>query len=212
MDKLPCSVARDLLPLYIDKALSPETFAILETHLDACPACRGEYETMIRDIRLPIHPDLQLESGRALKNFRHRWRKKYIRIALLSFALAVSLFFCGLSIYQNVDFVHDFFSPTIACTLGREAEGQWSEQWRTLSPNGKEYLNFDSRFFRRKLVADINNETTVCLRILDQRGTILMDNLYLGPGSVLYLDFLDYHTDYIVQYKTGDGFCLLRFV
>ncbi len=39
-----CSLVRDVLPLYIDKATSPETTALVEAHLAECPACRAYYE------------------------------------------------------------------------------------------------------------------------------------------------------------------------
>ena len=40
METLTCSIAWDLLPLYVDEAVSPATREELEAHLAGCPACR----------------------------------------------------------------------------------------------------------------------------------------------------------------------------
>lgn len=44
--KYPCGIIRDMLPLYIDEACSPETKAAVEDHLPQCPRCKQCYETM----------------------------------------------------------------------------------------------------------------------------------------------------------------------
>lgn len=38
-----CSVIRDLLPLYEDGVINPETSEIIKEHLNLCPECRGYY-------------------------------------------------------------------------------------------------------------------------------------------------------------------------
>lgn len=35
---LTCPVVRDLLPLYVDNLVSPETAQAVERHLEGCPA------------------------------------------------------------------------------------------------------------------------------------------------------------------------------
>ena len=35
-----CSIVRDLLPLYAENMVSPDTSAFVEGHLDTCEACR----------------------------------------------------------------------------------------------------------------------------------------------------------------------------
>lgn len=41
--ELPCTVVRDLLPLFAEKMIQPETKSLIEEHLSACPECRKEY-------------------------------------------------------------------------------------------------------------------------------------------------------------------------
>lgn len=44
--KNECSIIRDLLPLYAENMVSPDTASFVEGHLEGCEACRGEYEQM----------------------------------------------------------------------------------------------------------------------------------------------------------------------
>lgn len=46
MNRIHCSVIRDLLPLYVDKACSSESAALVEEHLKSCPVCRALSEEM----------------------------------------------------------------------------------------------------------------------------------------------------------------------
>lgn len=45
MMDISCEVVRDLLPLYHDGVCSGESRALVEEHLEKCPACRAELET-----------------------------------------------------------------------------------------------------------------------------------------------------------------------
>ncbi|MGN0314285.1 MAG: zf-HC2 domain-containing protein [Fusicatenibacter sp.] len=41
-----CSVVRDILPLYLENMVSEETGAFIKDHLENCPECTVELETM----------------------------------------------------------------------------------------------------------------------------------------------------------------------
>lgn len=45
-EKLNCALVRDLLPLYYDQVVEPETAAAVEAHLAGCPECRARLEAM----------------------------------------------------------------------------------------------------------------------------------------------------------------------
>ena len=42
--KLPCSVVRDLLPLYAEKMIETETRLLVDEHLAECPECEVKTE------------------------------------------------------------------------------------------------------------------------------------------------------------------------
>lgn len=62
MTKLDCALVKDLLPLYVEGLLSPETQAQVRTHLDACAGCRALADQLAAP--LPAPPDPQEEQGR----------------------------------------------------------------------------------------------------------------------------------------------------
>jgi hypothetical protein len=44
-----CAIVRDLLPLYVEGLLSPESVALVEAHLAVCEACRQKREELGTD-------------------------------------------------------------------------------------------------------------------------------------------------------------------
>ena len=80
--KISCSIVRDLLPLYAEDLVSPDSKKIVETHLCDCPACVKNLE----DLRKPMIP-VTPPSDAGLKHFRKRM------IQRLVFGLMAALFF-----------------------------------------------------------------------------------------------------------------------
>ena len=67
-----CEMARDLLPMYNDKCLSPSSEDALRKHLKTCPACRRylhEYRARQRDDILMPTGDFS-EIARRMRNHR----------------------------------------------------------------------------------------------------------------------------------------------
>ena len=52
--KLPCAVTRDLLPLYAEKMVEPETKELIEQHLTDCTACRQKLSELNTDTGAPV--------------------------------------------------------------------------------------------------------------------------------------------------------------
>ena len=44
--KTECSVVRDLLPLYVEDMISPETAQYVKSHLAECSECQAELESL----------------------------------------------------------------------------------------------------------------------------------------------------------------------
>jgi len=80
VSKLDCPIVRDLLPLYIDQVVSPETAQAVEAHLEDCPDCRREYESLQADLpeTLPEESDTSRQFGDMMKKVK---RKQTLRIA-----------------------------------------------------------------------------------------------------------------------------------
>ncbi len=81
---LPCSVIRDLLPLYAEDLTSEETKELIHVHLDGCPDCRKQLEAL----RTPPAP--APDGAAALRGVKKSIRRRRVLAVLLA-ALLVFL-------------------------------------------------------------------------------------------------------------------------
>ena len=89
--KNECSIVRDLLPLYAEGMVSPETASFVEEHLKDCEHCRNEYERLKAPCAVPAQDDaaplLMLQKKMAAKRL---WT--IVLTAVFAVALLVSAF------------------------------------------------------------------------------------------------------------------------
>lgn len=89
--KNECSIVRDLLPLYAESMVSPETASFMEEHLKDCEHCRKEYERLKAPCAVPAQDDaaplLMLQKKMAAKRL---WT--IVLTAVFAVALLVSAF------------------------------------------------------------------------------------------------------------------------
>ena len=79
--KLPCSIIRDLLPLYHDSVCAPETAAAVEEHLAGCEPCQEVYHNLQDEKKLALVPLAPPPGVSALQRVKRRIRMKYILVA-----------------------------------------------------------------------------------------------------------------------------------
>ena len=91
--KNECSIVRDLLPLYAESMVSPETASFMEEHLKDCGHCRKEYERLKAPCAVPAKNDaaplLMLQKKMAAKRLRTIVLTAVFAVALLVSAFAV---------------------------------------------------------------------------------------------------------------------------
>ena len=91
--KNECSIVRDLLPLYAESMVSPETASFMEEHLKDCEHCRKEYERLKAPCAVPAQDDaaplLMLQKKMAAKRLRTIVLTAVFAVALLVSAFAV---------------------------------------------------------------------------------------------------------------------------
>ncbi len=85
--KNECSIIRDLLPLYAEKMVSPDTAAFMEEHLKDCEACRKEYER----IKEP-QPTKEISPAAPLFRLRRKMKIKRIQTIALTAVFMIALF------------------------------------------------------------------------------------------------------------------------
>lgn len=80
MNKLPCHVVRDLLPMLADDLLSPQTEQDVRAHLSECEACSLIYKQM-------TEPEPEIEEDAVevdyLRKVKHSWKKILIGAAVI---------------------------------------------------------------------------------------------------------------------------------
>ena len=86
--KTPCSVIRDLLPLYQDGVCSPESRQLVEEHLEECETCRAEWERMSAPIPT-AHP--QVEERNVAQAASSAWKRGRRRAFSKGFVIAAVL-------------------------------------------------------------------------------------------------------------------------
>lgn len=102
MNKLECSTVLDLLPLYVDGLLSPQSRALVQAHLAECGSCRKTYERMSTEVQENTEKDAGKETDsfeRSLKKLRRKISRRTVCSAMI--ALAVGVCVCLLILWQQ---------------------------------------------------------------------------------------------------------------
>lgn len=84
--KTECSIVRDLLPLYLEDMVSPETAQYVAAHLANCEECRGELDSLKE-----VSPEEILENQDSAAPFQKFMKR--INRQFHSFAYSMIIFF-----------------------------------------------------------------------------------------------------------------------
>lgn len=88
MKEINCTIIQDLLPLYVDGVVSPDTQELVEEHLEHCEECKKEVKFMKKDLSLPIEKKVPL-----FKDLKKKWRNKKLMISGASILLTSLILF-----------------------------------------------------------------------------------------------------------------------
>lgn len=198
MSKISCPIIRDILPLYVDDVVSDDTRHMVEEHLAHCDDCRKLAAEMQGEMVLPIENDTK-----PLEHFKNAWKRKKVMIAVISVVVTLlASLLIGTAIYiENM--------PAKMVML---QDANTSGEWERVEVDESGYLNFDSLFCSKEVVLDANSEGPVFLRISDEQGNVVIDDLMISPGFGVSLDALERNTNYIVEMKTYANTVFLRFI
>lgn len=198
MSKISCPIIRDILPLYVDDVVSDDTRHMVEEHLVHCDGCRKLAAEMQGEMVLPIENDTK-----PLEHFKNAWKRKKVMIAVISVVVTLlASLLIGTAIYiENM--------PAKMVVM---QDANTSGEWERVEVDESGYLNFDSLFCSKEVVLDANSKGPVFLRISDEQGNVVIDNLMISPGFGVSLDALERNTNYIVEMKTYANTVFLRFI
>ncbi len=95
MSKITCNVIRDLLPLYVDDALSEDTKTLVKEHLAFCKSCQKEFAEMQAPVELPGFEKAQVQDMEMIRGLRKKMMRKRVGIVCLSVLLTTVLLLGG---------------------------------------------------------------------------------------------------------------------
>lgn len=209
MEKISCSIAKDLLPLYIEGILSEETAQVVEMHLQTCDSCKKDFEIMCQEFVFPSAPKIQEENEKILKELKRQLKIKRILTGVVAVFVTIAVIISGYMVYTNVGAVYDFFTEDNMVVLRDIHTG---DKWEPVEVDGEEYLNYDRLICKKKMVVHIDSASAVTFRISDTEGNIVIDEQTLEPGESASLEELKRNTDYQVEVKADGDFVVIRFI
>lgn len=215
MNSVACYLIRDLLPLVVDGIASEETTQTVQDHLACCAECKKEYEQLQQELVLPQNTDIRCESAHVLQEIKQSLKWKKITVAVSSVLVTLILVVSGYMVFENVGVVHDFFDPMIHASIRNNDTTDWQELQLYTTPQGTDttdILQFDSLFYEKKVVNHANSDAPVLLRVLDEGGNIVLEELEIQPGTSESLKQLKHNQKYHVEVRTSGETIFLNFV
>ena len=91
MNKISCNIIGDLLPLYVDGAVSEDTKKLVEEHLAECADCKKAADEMGKELVLPVHETVRAAETSFLQKMKKTWQKRRIRTAVISVAVTAGV-------------------------------------------------------------------------------------------------------------------------
>lgn len=201
-----CNIIKDLMPSYIDNICSNETRTLVEEHIRTCTSCNLILDSMKQPVStLKITKDEQIEFQKPFIKIK---KKNRIKVIISAFTAAIITIIC-MMIIQNVGIIHDFFIPRERCIINLDSH---ELSWRNiLFEDGKEYLNFNSIFYKKKITNDANSTESIELRISNEESEVIVDDLFISPGETADLHSLKNNTNYKVEFRCKSGIYILNF-
>lgn len=93
--KVPCSVIRDLLPLYHDSVCSPESCTLVEEHLKDCEACQEEFHKLEESPLPQAAKEEEEHKSQGLKKVKRTLRRRWVKIGIAALVVVILLGFVG---------------------------------------------------------------------------------------------------------------------
>ncbi|TKH37560.1 hypothetical protein C1I59_09875 [Paenibacillus polymyxa] len=129
---------------------------------------------------------------------------KFKKIGLSSaiFVILTITFVCSYQVYQNVETVHNYFSPKIISVMAIEKE---TDEWNSIKFDGQDYVKFDTVFWDKTIINDANSAGNVLVKVKDEQGDIVIDEFQVSPGNSKQLIGLNKDKQYYFEIKAAKG-------
>lgn len=136
--KNDCSIVQDLLPLYAENMVKPETREFVEEHLAGCESCRNELDALRTGTDAPA-PEMQLAP---LRGIERALRRRRLTAVLLTAALVLTLATAGFAYVTAPQYMPYGELEWQLTALCKTADGT---SWIVSPPNGQKKIEHTSR-------------------------------------------------------------------
>lgn len=204
--KMTCNIVRDLVPSFVDEICSEDSRELINEHIQTCKSCRDYLESLrkpLLSINLTNEND-KIKAQKPFKKLNMIYRIKIFIVALTAIVMTL----IGAMIAVEVETVSNFIFPQQTAVINEENE---MDSWRAILPDGNQYLNYNSIFYKKMITNNANSTGSIKMRILDEDGTIIMDDLVIEPGISIDLKKLENNRNYIVEIWVDTGWYMLCF-
>lgn len=201
-----CNIIKDLLPSYIDGICSEDTVQVIEEHLPKCEDCKQTLKTMQQQTDyVQTIPEEVAKAITPFKKINKKGRIQVIKAIVMTFLMTFFILTVGNLVYQDVGVVNQFFTPLKFGSVIVESPEDMGEWERVVFPDksgmvyDKDYLIYDSIFWKKKITNHASNEIDVLLRVKDEAGLIVVDELKIPAGTSVKLDSLKKNKKYYFE-------------
>lgn len=192
-----CNIIKDLLPSYIDKICSEDTVKAVEEHIQHCEECKQTLKKMQQQTDfVQTIPEEVKKAIKPLKKINKKRRIQVIAAIVMTFMITV----VGGFVIEEVEPVRQIFFPIIRADVFVDIEDM--EEWQSIYFNDKKYMIFDSVFWKKEIINSAGNGSNILLRVKDENGQIVVDELKISPGRSVKLDSLKRGEKYHFEFKT----------
>ena len=95
MVKAECNIVRDLLPLYAEDMVSPETAQYVEAHLAECAECKKELDSLKNGVDLANIENKSVVNTKDAKSFKTIMKRLNRQFYSIAYAALIFLIFLG---------------------------------------------------------------------------------------------------------------------
>lgn len=79
------------------------------------------------------------------------------------------------------------------------------QEWKSLSFEGEKHLRYKGVFWNKEIINTANNESEILLRVKDEEGNIVIEELKILPGTSVKLKELKRNENYLFEIKAENG-------
>ena len=197
-----CNIIKDLMPSYIDSICSKETGAAMEEHIEHCQECKKTMQLMQQPTIQIVETNVEV-AKKPFNLINKKRRFQVITAILMTFMITT----ISALVVQDVGVVNQFFFPKVTAIAHITDD---SEEWQSIrfsadGINTQDYVIYDSVFWKKEIINDGNSESDVYLRVKNEKGDVIIDEILISPGKGVKLESLKRKEKYYLEIKAPSG-------